>query len=115
MFEQTGPALIVQANQPRIYHYCCYYYWRAGGIIPVQLEGVFSSLAQRSAIIVQPGVITASLQANARKFGERGCCLKCFMVWLSHGHYVSRSVCRVFTESAFVGTGGFLQCDKAFK
>ena len=41
-------------------------------------------------------VITASLQANARKFGQRGCCLKCFTVWLSHAHYVSHSVSSCF-------------------
>lgn len=38
------------------------------------------------------GVITGSLRPNAPKFGQPQSCLKCFVVWLSPGRYVSHSV-----------------------
>ncbi len=116
--EQTGPALIVQANRHRIYYYCYYYYRGVGAG-----QGDHSCWVGRSVQFfgIETGyycparVITASLQANARKFGQRGCCLKCFTVWLSHAHYVSYSVSSCFHRVCFVHTGAFLQCDRAFK
>lgn len=110
VFEQTGPALILQGNWLRIYYYChyyhyCCYYWGQGdhscwGGWSDQFFGIENSYSCPS------WVITAS---------QCGFFLKCFTVWLSHTHGVSYSVSSCFYGVCFVHTGVFLQCDKAFK
>lgn len=117
VFEQTGAALIIQANQARIC-YCCYFYYRGAG--GSSLLGWMECAAlwhwNQLLLSLSARVITTSLQANTRTFSQHGFLLKCFTVCLSHAHDASSTVSSwFFYRACFVRTGAFPQCDTAFK
>lgn len=108
VFEQTGSALIEQPNQPRMYYNCYYCYWRAEG--SVLLSWTECSIPWH---YCPSWVITANLQVNV---------VRPTTTWnASRSGYLMFTMDPIlrlhvfFTEPAFVRTGVFLQCDKAFK